>query len=325
MTTAPAVAEATPEREPNPGSAAVNAAVRSSLPTRAGQYGRVQAERLVKRLVWSRRLRAMVESLPAGLEDAGAWVVDPEPTPAERALAQRVESRRAQIAQATGTISSYHSPMPGTFQRAADGHAIPGPLLPHRAGAHAKTGSKPAKGILLNRIAIGIGAKRILELGANTGLSGSYLAASPACQQLVTIEGSPELAAVARQTLAQFTAGADVRAALFDDALDELTEEPPFDLAFIDGQHEGAATEYYCRRVLPLMNQQGGVVVFDDITWSQDMRQAWLNIVDSGSFALTVDFGRIGLGVLGVERPGGHVDFPRYLGRGHVPQRIGDS
>lgn len=325
MTTAPAVAEVTPEPEPVPGSAAVNAPVRSPLPIRAGQYGRVQAERLVKRLVWSRRIRAMVDALPAGLQDAGAWVVDPEPTLAERQLAERVESRRAQIAQATGTISSYHSPMPGSFQRAADGHAIPGPLLPHRAGAHAKTGSKPAKGILLNRIATGIAAKRILELGANTGLSGSYLAASPSCELLVTIEGSPELAAVARQTLAQFTTGADVRAALFDDALDDLAEELPFDLAFIDGQHEGGATEYYCRRVLPLMHQQGGVVVFDDITWSQDMRQAWLNIVDSGAFALTVDFGRVGLGILGAERPSGHMDFPRYLGRGHVQQRVGDS
>lgn len=325
MTTAPAVAEVTPEPEPTPGSTAVNAPVRTSLPVRAGQYGRVQAERLVKRLVWSRRLRMMVDSLPAGLEDAGAWVVDPEPTAAERELAARIEGRRAQIAEATGTISSYHSPMPGTFQRAADGHALPGPLLPHRAGAHAKTGSKPAKGILLNRIAAGIGARRILELGANTGLSGSYLAASASCERLVTIEGSPELAAVARQTLAQFTQGADVRAALFDDALDDLAGEPAFDLAFIDGQHEGAATEYYCQRVLPLMNQQGGVVIFDDITWSQDMRQAWLNIVDCGAFALTVDFGRIGLGLLGPERPGGHVDFPKYLGRGHVPQRIGDN
>jgi predicted O-methyltransferase YrrM len=306
-------------------STSVNAAVRASLPVRAGQYGRVQAERLVKRLVWSRRLQAMVDALPEGLQEAGTWVVDPDPTEWERDLAERVERRRADIAQATGTISSYHSPLPGTFQRAEDGHAVPGPLLPHRAGAHAKTGSKPAKGILLNRIAVGLGAQRILELGTNTGLSGSYLAASPACRTLVTIEGSPELAEVARQTLAQFTTGADVRAALFDDALDDLDGAKAFDLAFIDGQHEGAATEHYYRRVLPLMAQDGGVVIFDDITWSQDMRQAWLRIVDSGAFTLTVDFGRVGLGVLGPHRPSGHVDFPKYLGRGHVQQRIGDS
>ena len=303
-------------------------AVRTSAIARAATYGRVRTERAVKRVVWGRRLRHMVASLPMGLQGAGLWVIDPKATRDEQELAERVEGRRAEIAQVRGTISSFHSPLPGTFEQAEDGHALPGPYLAKRAGAHARTGSKPAKGILLNRIAMGLGARRILELGTNTGLSGSYLAAGASCETLVTIEGSADLAAIARQTLAMFTPGADVRAALFDDALDDLANEPSFDLAFIDGQHEGAATEHYCQRVLPLMAPDGGVIVFDDITWSHDMQQAWRRIIDSGAFTLTVDLGRIGLGVLGEsdgERSHRHVDFPRYLGRGYVPQRVGDS
>jgi len=214
--------------------------------------------------------------------------------------------------------------MPGSFQRTLDGHALPGPYLPGRAGAHAATGSKPSKGILLNRISIGLPAIRILELGANTGLSGAYLSASPSCETLVTIEGSHELALVASETLAHFTTKADVRAGLFDDVLDDLADEPPFDLVFIDGQHEGAATEHYFQRVLPLMNEVGAVLVFDDISWSRDMLRAWFRIVESKAFALTVDLGRVGVGVLGSLDSGNHVDFTRFLGRGYVPARIGD-
>jgi predicted O-methyltransferase YrrM len=147
---------------------------------------------------------------------------------------------------------------------------------------------------------------------------------APTVEALITIEGSPGLSAIARRTIAQFSERCEVRTALFDDALTELASELPFDLAFIDGQHEGAATLHYDQRVRPLMRRDGGIVVFDDIYWSHDMFAAWKAIVASGDYALTIDLGSVGVAVLGTT-PARHVDLMAHVGRPHIPRRVGDS
>ncbi len=302
----------------------MNAVVpQARLPRLLGAAGR-RVERATKRVLLTGRARRVVATLPEGLRPAALWVLGDSASAAEEHLAERVEKTRARIAHRRQKITSYHSPLPGTFTTDAGGAAVPGPALAHQARAHAQTGSRPKKGILLQRLSAATRAQRILELGTNTGLSASYLVSSPSVELLLTIEGSPGLSAIARRTIAQFSDRFEVRNALFDDALTELLGEPPFDLAFIDGQHEGAATLHYEERVRPLMRRDGGVVVFDDIYWSRDMLAAWHTIVRSGAYALTVDLGSVGVGVLG-ETPSRHVDLMRYVGRPHVPRRVGDS
>ncbi len=74
----------------------------------------------------------------------------------------------------------------------------------------------------------------VLELGTNTGMSGSYILSARRAPHLTTVEGSPDLCAVAEHALKEHD--------LFDDALDALAAEGKrFDAVFIDGQHEERA------------------------------------------------------------------------------------
>ena len=314
--------------DPNPAATAAgkprpNRAVRPHAVIRVLGAGGRRVERIVKRTLWHRRLRGMIQDLPTSLQPAADWVVTGRATDEERRIVARVERIRAALAATEGVMSSYYSPMPGTFRVGRTGRAAPGPKLRQSARAHARTGSRPRKGVLLRRIAAATHAARILELGTNTGLSASYLVSSPSCQALITVEGSPELSEIARRNISSFSDRFEVRCQLFDHALEELAGAEPFDLAFIDGQHEGQATLHYSARVVPLVSPDGGIVIYDDIYWSHDMHDAWRTIVDSGTFALTVDLGMVGLGVLG---PGDHrhVDLARCLGRPHIPRRLGD-
>jgi predicted O-methyltransferase YrrM len=83
---------------------------------------------------------------------------------------------------------------------------------------HAKTGVRPRGGILLRRLVTGIGARRILELGTNTGFSGCYFTSAETKPFLVTVEGSAAMCAIARRNLGRFTTEFLVMHRLFDEA-----------------------------------------------------------------------------------------------------------
>lgn len=283
-----------------------------------------RVERFAKPILYRRRLRRLVADLPPSAASAAEWLITGRATAEEQALTERIEGLRAGLAQSDQKMSSYYAPLPGTFTTTEDGHAVPGPRKKQSARAHSRTGSKPRKGIALRRITAGSGAQRVLELGTNTGLSACWMASAPQVPALVTVEGSPELTEVARGHVAQFSDRVEVRNAMFDDALADLADEPPFDLAFIDGQHEGAATLHYSEQVCQRLRPDGGIVLYDDIYWSRDMLAAWRRLVATGPFTLTVDLGLVGMAVMG-SGPRRHVDLIGLLGRPHVPRRIGDG
>lgn len=303
-----------------------NRAIPQSTLTRFAGAGSRRIERFAKRR-WNRgRLRALVASLPPELRPAAQWVVDGSATPEELALAERIEGLRAAMAATEARMSSFHSPVPGSFRTDASGHALPGPQRKQSAAAHSRTGSRPRKGILLRRLTAGSGVARVLELGTNTGLSACWMASSPGTG-LVTVEGSADLCRLARDHIAGFSETFEVRNELFDDALDALTDESPFDLAFIDGQHEGAATLHYHDRVLSLVKPEGGIIVHDDIYWSRDMHRSWLRIAATEGIRLSVDLGLVGVVVTGDPGLAGarRVDLPALMGRPHIPRRVGDD
>jgi predicted O-methyltransferase YrrM len=159
-----------------------------------------------------------------------------------------------------------------------------------------ETSVDPAFGTFLYLCAKASRAKSILELGACVGISGAYLA-SAGCDRFVSIEGSPDLAAVARATVRQVKPDADVVAGLFDDALPGALESlEAVDLAWIDGHHEKDPTLRYFATIRPYL-RSGALVLFDDISWSPDMQEAWRILETTEGFADTLDLGRIGLAV----------------------------
>lgn len=159
-------------------------------------------------------------------------------------------------------------------------------------------------------------SRTVLELGSCAGISGCYLASNPACEQVITVEGSPDLAAVAATNLAEISSRATVLPMSFDDALDSLLPKlpDPLDCVFIDGHHEGKARLHYTGRVTPFM-RSGSLMIWDDIHWTPDLLDAWLAFSRSPGVSCAINVGRFGMVVWdknSTQRR--HYDFSAYAG-----------
>ena len=123
----------------------------------------------------------------------------------------------------------------------------------------------PGQGRLLRMIAQMAGARRILEIGTLAGYSAIWLArALPEDGKLVTIEFVPAHAEVARKNLERAGLGhlADIRVGDAGEVLQTMSQEPPFDLIFIDADKPGYPR--YLELVLPL-SHPGTVIMADNL------------------------------------------------------------
>ena len=262
--------------------------------------------------------RFILSSLPEAYRDVARFLFYGKPAEAERAFSADMESlRKRLIEEIDHEIYSYSSPHSGEFELNADGRSAGGPFKASGMEAHIRAGSGAAGGILLRRIADAVPGRCMLEFGTHMGFSAAYLLSSKSEMSLVTVEGSKDLCDIAESHLEHFKNRYRILNMLFDEAVDLLLSEKKesFDLVFIDGQHEKEATLYYTKRVLPLVSQ-GGVFVFDDIYWSEDMRSAWQALCEDVIFSLTIDLGDKGIGVLDEgEEVKRHVDICPYTAR----------
>src|SRR5690606_20144372 len=104
---------------------------------------------------------------------------------------------------------------------------------------------KPRKyGQLLYRMVRSWQPKTILELGTSLGITTAYLGLGAPGARLVTIEGAPEIAAIAEENIRLCGAGnASVMTGNFDDLLPGLISSMErIDFAFIDGNHQEQPT-----------------------------------------------------------------------------------
>ena len=118
----------------------------------------------------------------------------------------------------------------------------------------------------------------ILELGSSLGISTLALALAAPDRRVVTIEGCPELAEMARRNLLRHGAtNAEVLNMEFSDALDRLTGEgTEISLAFIDGNHSGEALKQYVQVIRSMGEEM--IIVADDIHLNRDMYSAWCSL-----------------------------------------------
>lgn len=122
------------------------------------------------------------------------------------------------------------------------------------------------EGKLLQVLALAIGAKRILEVGTLGGYSGIHLArVLPEDGKLITLEIDPHHAQIARRNFERAGVGqkAEVRVGPASETLTQLaaTNEPPFDLIFIDADKDSYPE--YLRQSLPLL-REGGLLLGDN-------------------------------------------------------------
>ncbi|MHC1733708.1 MAG: O-methyltransferase [Bacteroidales bacterium] len=135
----------------------------------------------------------------------------------------------------------------------------------------------------------------ILELGTSLGISTLALALAAPNRRVITVEGCPELAAIARENLRRHSASnAEVLNMEFSQALTHLKERgTKVGMAFIDGNHRGAALTDYSHRIRGMGDAM--IIVADDIHINRDMHEAWQALTASSFAIASIETFRLGI------------------------------
>jgi len=161
----------------------------------------------------------------------------------------------------------------------------------------AKNSAVPPKyGILLNRLSGEFGECDIIELGSSFGISTMYLASASPQAMVHTIEGCPEISALAKSNFER-SGLKNIRlyTGRFKEMLPEIENQKVNPgLIFIDGDHrkEPVLDNFY---KLAGMSDNKCVIILDDIHSSVQMTEAWEEIKKFERVTATVDIFRMGL------------------------------
>lgn len=161
----------------------------------------------------------------------------------------------------------------------------------------AKNAAKPKKyGQLLYRMIKYYQPQTILELGTSLGITTSYLSLANKDAKLTTLEGSKEIAAVAKNNFNVLGLhNTDIITGNFDDTLTSVIRGlSSLDFAFVDGNHRQEPTENYFEELL-LKTHDHSVLVFDDIHWSREMEAAWKTIANHSAVTCSIDLFFMGI------------------------------
>ena len=161
----------------------------------------------------------------------------------------------------------------------------------------AKNALKPKKlAQLLYRLAQEFQPKNIIELGTCLGITTAYFGKAVADANIFTLEGCPQTASVAKDNLAQLQLdNVLVVVGNFDDTLPQVIQNlTELDFVFVDGNHRKDATLNYFEWCLPKVHEKS-VMIFDDIYWSEGMKEAWEEIKKHPKVSVTIDLFWIGL------------------------------
>jgi predicted O-methyltransferase YrrM len=151
-------------------------------------------------------------------------------------------------------------------------------------------------GVLLSNLAVEFGDRHIVEFGTSLGISAMYMAASCSGATVHTMEGCPALSDIARTNFEE--AGLNNIKLLtgeFDEVLPVILDKniKP-GLVFIDGNHRKKPVLEYFKRMVEISDNKT-VIVIDDIHYSKEMEEAWINIKQSESVSVTIDLFRMGI------------------------------
>lgn len=138
--------------------------------------------------------------------------------------------------------------------------------------------------------------KIVLELGTCCAFSSIYMAKASKYSQIHTIEGSKNTAKIALKNIHALECdNIHLYIGRFMDTLPELLKQlRSIDFAFIDGHHDKEATLEYFNIIKPYLSNKA-TILFDDISWSTGMQEAWQIIKQDDSIDSYKDFSKLGL------------------------------
>jgi len=153
-------------------------------------------------------------------------------------------------------------------------------------------GSSRVQGRMLFRMANHLRPQKILELGTSLGIGAMYLSSAVREAKFISLEGSPEVAQVARLNLELM--GLDKNAAVLEGPFEQmllpaLQTLQNLDLVFFDGNHLPEPTLHYFEACLAYSHEKTAFV-FDDMHGSAGMVEAWEQLKNHPRVTLTIDF-----------------------------------
>ena len=158
-----------------------------------------------------------------------------------------------------------------------------------------KYSSSPKKyGQLLFRLIKYFKPKTILELGTSLGIGTLYLSKANTDVDTYTIEGCPETFNIAKNNFLANKLKINIFNGRFKIVLKQLLPRIKPDFIFIDGNHQQKAVLEYFNTLLPYCHNDT-VIIFDDISWSKDMRNAWNIIKQNPKVSTSIDIFKYGI------------------------------
>lgn len=226
--------------------------------------------------------------------------------PEDRRWFDKAEAQRAAMLADTSAITMLDFGAGAPDQNLSDAEMSAGKVKNFTVAEFCRlTAKKPLWARILYALIAEYQPKVALELGTSVGVSATYQggALQRYGGRLVTIEGAPEIARVARSTVEAVGLRdvVEVREGRFSDVLPSLlASTEPLDYVFVDGHHDEHATQEYHQMVKPHL-APGAVLVYDDIHWSPGMERAWAAISADPDLCVTVDLYSVGIAVLGTD------------------------
>jgi len=158
---------------------------------------------------------------------------------------------------------------------------------------HKMASSKRKWGHLIFKLIRTFQPTECLELGTCLGVSAAYQITALQLNNkgfLTSIEGSSQQAELANKNLTDFQfSNHKIINGKFSEVLPSILDKNKLiDFVFIDGHHDKEATETYFNMIYPYLSDHA-IVIFDDINWSQGMKNAWSNIYKSNRIDFSFD------------------------------------
>jgi len=215
-----------------------------------------------------------------------------------------IERRRAEVPfemSASGVEFGFGPP--GDAEPAPDGEPPLAPDPAARLGAAWEvcrwSTIPPVWGRFLFRLVRELAPSNCVELGTGLGLSGAYQGTALALNQhgQLTSFDQHDAARIAERGFERL--GLADRITLEFGDIDRTVPEAgprlaPVDYALLDAEHSTAATVRHFELLLPYLSERA-VLVFDDITQTDEMRQAWKTIISHRDVGFNLALRRYGV------------------------------
>lgn len=155
-------------------------------------------------------------------------------------------------------------------------------------------GINQKKGLLLIRFIEYFNFSNILEIGTSVGLGTSTLSIANPSSQITTLEGCPNTAKIAQDVFQHYKLN-NIKLIVgnFKNTLPSSIKNKQIDFIYFDGNHQKEPTLTYFEQCLSATHNNS-VFIFDDINWSKEMQEAWLEIKKHQKVTVTIDIFHLG-------------------------------